>query len=341
MSEALLTYAEQSHAKHLPTIWLLGSHLGISTHTAPEQLGYVLAYFSGFSGALLLFFVVTKYTTAGEIYSHLSDRLLWTDTVGSVGLGPMSHLFLRIQVPGGATDAPEASSRSRRDRNTKRLDEFIELEKLDEFGNPEATKQSTKRKRPHKRQNPLPAENSDPDDLDYSADDNSSSDDDIQEIISNEELADSLPSKTLPESSRRPKDSAPPKKKSKGKGKAPDPLAASSSIHNIPSTSSQPVPQPPKARRKTRNPIYYFFEEVNENSDGSVEENARYFKCYLGNRRVLKIGQKMNGSTHGTKTFVRLPFSSKFSRLANTLSLPFRCTSPPLQSIACSWYCSD
>jgi hypothetical protein len=36
-------------------IWLLGSHLGISTHTAPEQLGYVLAYFSGFSGPLLLF----------------------------------------------------------------------------------------------------------------------------------------------------------------------------------------------------------------------------------------------------------------------------------------------
>jgi hypothetical protein len=58
------------------------------------------------------------------------------------------------------------------------------------------------------------------------------------------------------------------------------------------------------AQRKTRNPIYYFSEEVNENADGSVEANVRSFKCYLGNRRVLKIGQKMNGSTHGTKTFV-------------------------------------
>jgi hypothetical protein len=85
-------------------------------------------------------------------------------------------------------DAPEASSRLRRDRNTKRLNEFIELEKLDEFGNPEATKRSTKRKCPHKRQNPLPAENSDPDDYDYSADDNSSSEDNVQEIISNEEV---------------------------------------------------------------------------------------------------------------------------------------------------------
>ncbi|KAJ7794704.1 hypothetical protein B0H14DRAFT_3159008 [Mycena olivaceomarginata] len=157
---------------------------------------------------------------------------------------------------------------------------------MDEFGNPEATKQSTKRKRPHKRQNPLPAESSDPDDHDYSGDDNSSSDDDVQEIISNEELADSLPSKTLPESSRRHKDSAPPKKKSKGNGKAPDPPAASSSIHNIPSTSSQPVPQPPNARRKTRNPIYYFFEEVNENADG----------------------QKMNGSTHGLQTHLASHF---------------------------------
>lgn len=37
-------------------IWLLGSRLGISAHAAPEQLGYVFAYFSGFAGALLLFF---------------------------------------------------------------------------------------------------------------------------------------------------------------------------------------------------------------------------------------------------------------------------------------------
>ncbi|KAJ7337592.1 hypothetical protein DFH08DRAFT_812914 [Mycena albidolilacea] len=194
----------------------------------------------------------------------------------------MSHLFLRIQVPGGATGL-----------QYQRLNEFIELEKLDEFGNPEATKKSTKHKCPHKHQNLLPAENSDPDDLDYSADNNSSSDDDIQEIISNEELADSLPSKTLPESLRRPKDSALPKKKSKGKGKAPDP---------------PPVPQPPKARRKTHNPIYYFFEEVNENADGSVEANMHYFKCYLGNRQVLKIGQKMNGSTHGLQTHLASHF---------------------------------
>ncbi|KAJ7796120.1 hypothetical protein B0H14DRAFT_2620213 [Mycena olivaceomarginata] len=164
-------------------IWLLGSHLGISTHTAPEQLAYVLAHFSGFSGSLLLFLIVTKYTTASCSGLTPSAPSVWAQC-------PIC--FLQIQVPAGATDAPEAPSRSRRDRNIKRLDEFIELEKLDEFGNPEATKQSTK-------------QNSDLDDLDYSAD-NSSSDYDIQEIISDEELADSLPSKTLPDSSRHPKD---------------------------------------------------------------------------------------------------------------------------------------
>jgi hypothetical protein len=95
------------------------------------------------------------------------------------------------------------------------------------------------------------------------------------------------------------------------------------------------------AQRKTRNAIYYFFEEVDENADGSVEENARYFKCYLGSRRVLKIGAKMNGSTHGMTTFVQLRPSSTYVRPANTLSLPFRRSSPTLQSTLSSWHCSD
>jgi hypothetical protein len=52
-------------------------------------------------------------------------------------------------------------------------------------------------------------------------------------------------------------------------------------------------------QRRKRNPIYYFFEEVDQHGDGSVEEGARYYKCYLGNRKVLKIGRKMNHNTHG------------------------------------------
>ncbi|KAJ7927159.1 hypothetical protein B0H13DRAFT_1521676, partial [Mycena leptocephala] len=48
----------------------------------------------------------------------------------------------------------------------------------------------------------------------------------------------------------------------------------------------------------------YFFEEVDQNSDGSVEEGAHYYKCYLGNRKVLKIGRKMNHNINGLKSLL-------------------------------------
>jgi hypothetical protein len=65
--------------------------------------------------------VVTKYTTVYEIYQHLLDlglvpktgidnlfftvggrRVSWDDTMESLKLRPISHLDLRIRVPGGA-----------------------------------------------------------------------------------------------------------------------------------------------------------------------------------------------------------------------------------------------
>ncbi|KAJ7501664.1 hypothetical protein B0H11DRAFT_2224539 [Mycena galericulata] len=75
----------------------------------------------------------------------------------------------------------------------------------------------------------------------------------------------------------------------------------------IPSTPLVPVqpssiPKKPKVP-KMRNAIYYFFEKVDENADGSVEEGARYYKCYLGNRKVFKIGRKMNYNTNGAPDF--------------------------------------
>jgi hypothetical protein len=200
-------------ATSLTTILFMGSRLGLSGHSAPEEVAYVFAYLSSFAGALLIFFgecielqlyaniddrftagitfprffryhlilplimgrrrhrshfsfmsqrrldrtcgkrqftifvvgashrplpigeqlifiyllgsisytlVVTNYTTAREIYSHISKlglaptnpvyfyfifdrrRVLWTDSVGSLGLGPLSHLHLRLRVSGGA-----------------------------------------------------------------------------------------------------------------------------------------------------------------------------------------------------------------------------------------------
>lgn len=99
-------------------IILPSSYLGRPLDLCPSVIRSFLSLHSWFDAYAT---VVTNYTTAREIYGHLSKlglaptnpfcfhftfdrrRLLWTDTVGSVGLGPMSHLFLRLEVPGGAT----------------------------------------------------------------------------------------------------------------------------------------------------------------------------------------------------------------------------------------------
>jgi hypothetical protein len=47
------------------------------------------------------------------------------------------------------------------------------------------------------------------------------------------------------------------------------------------------------------NPIYLFYQDVEADTDGSKEEGATYFKCYLGNRKIQKITKKMNGSLNG------------------------------------------
>ncbi|KAJ7906888.1 hypothetical protein B0H13DRAFT_1880198 [Mycena leptocephala] len=79
-----------------------------------------------------------------------------------------------------------------RNLNTTRMNESIEAEQLDEFGNPESTQLCTKCKWPNPR--PKPTENSDPEDEDYAtgAGDNDytlSSDSDIKEVLPNDEVA--------------------------------------------------------------------------------------------------------------------------------------------------------
>ncbi|KAJ7702129.1 hypothetical protein B0H16DRAFT_1832102 [Mycena metata] len=224
---------------------LLGSRLTTALQSTPQELAYCLTYLSIQTGCLLLFYVVTNCTRAREIYSQLSKlglvptaavcfyftfdrrRMLWMDTVGSVGLGPLSHLHLRLRVLGGADaaepDEPEASSsRSKRDRKTStRLNDAMQAEKVDEFGNPELTTQAQKRKRAHKSTKSTAAQNSDPEDLDFSGDDSGrSSDSDVEEVVGNQELADSLPTKTIPERSRQRSAPKPPKKRAKEKAKA-------------------------------------------------------------------------------------------------------------------------
>ncbi|KAJ7358447.1 hypothetical protein DFH08DRAFT_802275 [Mycena albidolilacea] len=62
-------------------------------------------------------------------------------------------------------------------------------------------------------------------------------------------------------------------------------------------SSNQPSSSPKtKKRSKTRrNAIHHFFEEVDD--DGTTPEpGTRYYKCYLGRHKILKITKKMNNS---------------------------------------------
>ncbi|KAJ6586664.1 hypothetical protein B0H10DRAFT_1961628 [Mycena sp. CBHHK59/15] len=97
---------------------LLVSRLGVYDHQAPLELLYFLVYYVVFSGSALLFIAVTESTTICAIYQQiyeLSDGrnymyftcgrqcTTWPDTLASLGIGPLSHLQLRVRVPGGAT----------------------------------------------------------------------------------------------------------------------------------------------------------------------------------------------------------------------------------------------
>ncbi|KAJ7488756.1 hypothetical protein B0H11DRAFT_1912906 [Mycena galericulata] len=325
-------------ASALTALFLLGSRLGTSIHGSPHDLAFFIAYLAVCSGSSLVFSVVTGYMTAGDLYQRLADlglvptkrtcfyftyrgrRIPWEDAIGAYGVAQLSHLQLHLVVLGGANeDQPTASSsRPRRERDTTRLEEVLQAEQMDEEGNPENPRTSAKRKRAAKsKRKAKPVENSDAEDMDYGTDENGdassdSSDPDVEEVLPNSELADSLPTKTIPENSRRRRtDPKPPKKKSKGKAKAMDPPVQSGSVN-----PSIPV-QPPVVRKqrkasKPRNAIFHFFEEVDQNSDGSVEDGARYYKCYLGNRKVFKIGRKMNYNTHGLQSHLESHFLAHY-----------------------------
>ena len=42
-------------------------------------------------------------------FTHSGRKIEWTDTMESLGVGPLSHLFLTLIVPGGAKRAHSAS----------------------------------------------------------------------------------------------------------------------------------------------------------------------------------------------------------------------------------------
>ncbi|KAF5366386.1 hypothetical protein D9758_009749 [Tetrapyrgos nigripes] len=118
--------------------------------------------------------------------------------------------------------------------------------------------------------------------------------------ISNEELADILPSKTVPNAGQKRKtrdkgkDSAPAKRRRQNAGVR---MESSTSVTDSDSTQTAKN-QSSRSSRETRrqHPIYLFYEEVPTDADGTTEPGTKYYKCWHGNRKVYKITKAMRGN---------------------------------------------
>ncbi|KAF8065125.1 hypothetical protein FPV67DRAFT_1418769, partial [Lyophyllum atratum] len=151
-----------------------------------------------------------------------------------------------------------------------------------------------------------------------SSDDESERDSDLAEIT-NDELADMLPSKTVPVAAN-PKKPTTRKSSKKFNTNPTAPRAKKSrtamveeiededSPRNIavrqPQFGGDRDPQPAKSGirkpgQEKRNPIYLFYEQVTRDAHGKSESGSKYYKCYHGNRKTLVITKAMKGNLNG------------------------------------------
>ncbi|KAJ7927194.1 hypothetical protein B0H13DRAFT_2312797 [Mycena leptocephala] len=236
-------------------------------------------------------------------FTYCGRRVHWDDTMGALGLGSLSHLHLGLLLPGGAQldeGQPAASSAIEDD-----------LAFNSDSGS----------------QGSAVEENTDTEDGDFSgseseAESESERDSDVSVVISNMELAESLPTKTVAENAKRKPTSTDttkeqrPKKKRK-KNTAVSSQAGSNSDNNAtvgpsqqpnaagpsqqPNTearpSQKPAPAPEAKPKKKINQIHLFYEEVICDANGNAEKGAHYYQCYLGAREIVMITK---GSNHNT-----------------------------------------
>ncbi|KAF7372114.1 Transposase-like protein [Mycena venus] len=246
-------------------------------------------------------------------FTYLGRRMDWGDRMESLGIGALSHLQLRLRVLGGAKpgSAPQAStsqastsrastSRPERSANRTRMTDAI----ADDLAVPSSPKKRRRRLKPK----PKP-QNSDPEDSDFSSSDSSGeSDSGIEEIIPNEELASTLPTKTVPEKSKRKVAERPQKKKRKTKHKTDDNDAVPASEPDdnpdatVPEAHSSGSVRKPKAKSgmgagKRSNPIYLFYESVTCDAKGTLTKGSNYWKSYFGSREIIEITQGANCNT--------------------------------------------
>lgn len=205
--------------------------------------------------------------------------------------------------------------RGERKKNTEKMHTSIAAEQCNELGVvlkkhrlPEQGQQSGRPAKKPKINTTDMDNKSDPDDGDFASDGSlmgSSEDNDteVDEVHpSNAEIADILPSKTIPTTGR----GAGKRKKNKvtveevedvesaQNLRARSPVATGSSIIEVNDSHQK------SQRLPTRNPIYYFYEKVEHDAKGSVGNvGDKHYKCFHGNQKVLTITKAMKSSLNG------------------------------------------
>ncbi|KAJ7322813.1 hypothetical protein DFH08DRAFT_817960 [Mycena albidolilacea] len=208
-------------------------------------------------------------------------RILYLhQTIQQAGIKPDSHIYVQFPLLGGVKSSSAAmdidsencssSCQRRQTKNSKKYAEAIDAEKLDENGLPTTC------------------------------------------MSAPQQLADSLPSKTILTTSKHHKASGS-KEKAPGKKRAQRLPAEEDSSSPLPTANSAPSTAATKDKGASDNFVLCFFfiahsccnsEQVDSDADGTVEEDTKYYKCWHGNQKVVKITKKMCDLTgHLQRTF--------------------------------------
>ncbi|KAK7007663.1 ribonuclease H-like domain-containing protein [Favolaschia claudopus] len=225
--------------------------------------------------------------------------------------------------PTEPSSAPAGPRRSFRKRDTTKLTLYLEAQKADDDGNPKAapkTKISTAPRAPRTKQVPetaAEAADEDFDDMPELGDVSDSEDEfdgDSDAELDNDELADLLPTKTVParggNSTRLQK-----RKRTVEEAGAPRRNVTVEEVDdedgdvNPQNTATNEELGDDSSKQTFKNPIYYFYELVGKNSEGFPgNPGDKHYKCRHGNGRIITVTKKMRYNISGLTTHLRKDF---------------------------------
>ncbi|KAJ7938124.1 hypothetical protein B0H13DRAFT_1852052 [Mycena leptocephala] len=204
------------------------------------------------------------------------------ETMSDLGIDGFRHFLMPSRVLGGAADGSL--------KDAKDIDFGPDPGESDKEAGPSSGAAQRGKAKGKAKAKGKEKEMSDPEDGAYSgSEDSEESDSEAENKVTNEEIADALPSKTVPQgTSRRPK---PKKQKTTHSG---------TSNSEQPSNTVEPATAAESAARQ-RSPIWHFFENVtNSNHGRKAQEGDRFYQCFHDETgKVLKITKAMKASING------------------------------------------